>query len=190
MYGLIAEGLLGVKPEVAAHARMGLIILIPWSAFIGWRRYLQGILIRYDHTREIGMGTAARALTLTTIAVLLYFTTHLPSIVVAATAIIISVGTEASIIHWLSRDVILRHLSRDGDSTSEPLTMKKLRAFHFPLTATTMVSLLIMPLVSAGIARGPSGFGAGGLRSRFCDPVLAPSGHLLPPGGRNHPLQG
>jgi len=153
MYGWVAGSLLGVKPAVAEAARAGLIILIPWSAMIGWRRYLQGILIRHGQTRAIGVGTSARVTALALTAFGLYLGTSLPSIVIAATALMAGVAVESALIHWLSRDVIARHFSQPGTSNEPPLTMKKLVSFHFPLTATTMVNLLIMPLVSAGLAR-------------------------------------
>ncbi len=153
LYGVVAEGLLGVKPEVANAARAGLIILIPWSAMIGWRRYLQGILIRNGRTRSVGVGTTARVLTLVIMSVILFTTTKLPSVVIASIAIILSVGMEASVIHLLSRDVIRTAFRDKTASQSEPLTMKKLISFHAPLSATTMVNLLVMPLVNAGLAR-------------------------------------
>ena len=76
--------------------------------------------------------------------------------VIASTAIMAGVTLEASVVHWLSRDVIARHFGAGRVSTEEPLSMKKLVSFHFPLTATTMVNLLVMPLVSAGLARTPN----------------------------------
>lgn len=153
LYGLVVEGVMGVKPAVADAARSGLIILIPWSAMIGWRRYLQGILIRHGRTRAIGLGTSARVATLTVLAISLFHWTHLPSIVIASIAIISSVAVEASCVHWLSRDVIVRHFRGNEPSSAEPLTMRKLIGFHVPLSATTMVNLLVMPVVSAGLAR-------------------------------------
>jgi len=152
-YDVVVQGMLGVKPDVAIAARAGLIILIPWSAMIGWRRYLQGILIRHGRTRSIGLGTTARVATLVVMAVILFRFTHLPSVVMASIAVILSVGVEAGFIHWLSRDVISVHFMRSEPSPEAPLTMKKLIGFHVPLSATTMVNLLIMPLVNAGLAR-------------------------------------
>ena len=168
IYGWIAGTLLGVKPAVADAARGGLIVLIPWSAMIGWRRYLQGILIRHGQTRPIGLGTTARVIALIVTALGLYMTTNISSTVIAATALTAGVAVESSLIHWLSRDVIARHFGKDVATDEPPLTMRKLIAFHFPLTATTMVNLLIMPLVSAGLARtnhpvlALAGFGVAG----------------------------
>lgn len=168
LYGVVAETLLGVKADVAAAARAGLIILVPWSAMIGWRRYLQGILIRHGHTRAIGLGTTARVSALAITAVGLYFFTQFPSIVIAASALTAGVATESALVHYLSRDVIARHFIGAKVSAEQPLTMRQLAAFHFPLTATTMVNLLIVPLVSAGLARTDhpvlalAGFGVAG----------------------------
>jgi hypothetical protein len=156
LYTLMAEGLMGVKHSVAVAARVGLMILTPWSALIGWRRYLQGLLIRYGQTRSVSVGTTARVFALSVTAISLYFGSHLPSIVIASLAIMSGVALEAAVVHWLSRDVIARHFALSIKSTEEPLSMRKLAAFHFPLTATTMVNLLIMPLVSAGLARTPN----------------------------------
>ncbi len=156
LYTVMAEGMMGVEHSVATTARVGLMILTPWSALIGWRRYLQGILIRHGQTRSISVGTTARVLALLITSITLYQTTHLPSMVIASTAIMAGVTLEASVVHWLSRDVIARHFGAGRVSTEEPLSMKKLVSFHFPLTATTMVNLLVMPLVSAGLARTPN----------------------------------
>jgi len=153
IYHLITENLMGVKPEVANTARQALIVLIPWSALIGWRRYLQGILIRHGRTRSISLGTSARVSTLLLLSIILVRTTHLPSILIAATAIITSVATESAFVHWLSRDVIRQYFRTQVESSEEKLTMRKLVSFHIPLSATTMVNLLVLPLVNGGLAR-------------------------------------
>ncbi len=155
LYDVVTLSLLGVKPAVAKAAHLGLIILIPWSGLIGWRRYLQGILIRNGRTRAIGLGTTARVSALLLVAIILFYSTTLPSVVIASIAIIISVATEAAFIHWLSRDVIASHFGMRNVASDEPLTMKKLVGFHVPLSITTMVNLLVLPLVNAGLARTP-----------------------------------
>jgi hypothetical protein len=168
LYGFVAGTLLGVKPAVAAAARAGLTILVPWSALIGWRRYLQGILIRHGQTRSIGLGTTARVTAMTVTAISLFLTTSLPSTVIAATALLAGVGVECGLIHYVSREVIAKYLSRNEDTGEPPLTTRQLAAFHFPLTATTMVNLMVVPLVSAGLARTEhpvlalAGFGVAG----------------------------
>jgi progressive ankylosis protein len=156
LYWLITTSLLSVPQPVAEAARIGMIIMIPWSAFIGWRRYLQGILIRYGRTRLIGIGTTLRVLSVIVTALVLFLTTNLPGISIAAGALVISVAAEALFAHVVSRDVIRKEfLLGDGAPPETPLTMRKLFSFHMPLTMTTMVMLMGGPVVSAALARTP-----------------------------------
>lgn len=151
IYPILAERIMGVPALVAERARLGLALMIPWSGLIGWRRYLQGILIRNGQTRLIGYGTAIRVLTMFASAFFLYFVSHLPSIQIAAISLDLAVGAEALFAHWASRPTIREEFTEERDGM--PITMRKLRQFHFPLTATTMVSMMGTPVVSAALAR-------------------------------------
>jgi progressive ankylosis protein len=156
LYWVVSLRILGLPPDVAEAARLGMMIMLPWSAFIGWRRYLQGIMIRYGETRMIGIGTAIRVLALAVVALALFWTVEMPSIAVVAIGLIASVVAESLFIHWASRRVIAEHLAHDRpEDDSPPLTQRKLLTFHLPLTATTMVMLLGMPAVSAALSRAP-----------------------------------
>ncbi|MEZ0326165.1 MAG: hypothetical protein ACAH95_09675 [Fimbriimonas sp.] len=152
LYTLIIEGVMQIKHEVAAAARPGMAILTFWSAAIGWRRYLQGILIRSGLTRVIGFGTLSRIVTISTTAYLLHVNTNWSGVVIAACALMLSVAIETLFIHIVSRPTV-HDLRRKEPIEGEPLTMHRLMAFHFPLTATTMVKLLVFPIIGAGLAR-------------------------------------
>ncbi|HEY0865940.1 MAG TPA: hypothetical protein VGE01_01100, partial [Fimbriimonas sp.] len=151
VYDLIVYRVMDVPEEVGAAARSGLMIMLPWSALIGWRRYLQGILIRNGYTRTIGLGTAVRVSVMAVSSVSLYLASSLHSIVVVATALILSVGAEAAFIHAVSRRVV-RELTRRSEP-DEPIENRRLAAFHFPLTATTLVTMLASPLITAALSR-------------------------------------
>jgi len=155
LYWVVTEQIIGLKPAIAETARTGLILMIPWSAFIGWRRYLQGLMIRNGQTRLIGFGTAVRMTTMGVVAGTLYFLSNLESIPIVAAALVCGVGAEAAFAHWASRRTIQNDLDFD-DPTLKPLTQKSIFKFHVPLTLTTMVTLLGQPLVSAALARSPS----------------------------------
>lgn len=155
LYWLVTEQIIGLKHPIAEAAHVGLIIMIPWSAFIGWRRYLQGLMIRHGQTRMIGFGTAIRMGTMGLVCAALYFLTGWPSIPIVATGLVCAVGAEAAFAHWASRKTIRENLSKD-ESSLKPLTERAIWAFHFPLTLTTMVMLLNQPLVSSALARSPS----------------------------------
>ena len=56
-YYVIAEGLLDAPPEIIEPARLGLIIMTPWTWSIAYRRLNQGVMIRFGHSNIIGIGT-------------------------------------------------------------------------------------------------------------------------------------
>jgi progressive ankylosis protein len=175
LWGLVTLGLLGVPPEVSEAARIPMAIMIPWSAFIGWRRYLQGILIRFGRTRLVGWGTGVRVATMALASFSLFISGWLTGVEVAAVALTCSVCTEALFIHWASRETVRTYLvspsplesGRGGETTLQPersghgeLTMGRLLRFHLPLTATTATFMASLPLSSAAIARAHDGVSA------------------------------
>lgn len=152
LYGSIMNNL-GYPAEVVAHGRLALIIMIPWSPLIGWRRYLQGILIRHKRTRMVGLGTAVRVCTLGFLGFLLYKFTYLPGVIVAATAIVCSVGAEALFAHIVSRSTIRDRFWEARDD--EVLSFSRLARFHLPLTLTTMVTMLTYPSIGRALNAAP-----------------------------------
>jgi hypothetical protein len=83
----------------------------------------------------------------------LYFGNVGNSITIAAVALTSAVAAEALFIHMASRSAISEKLVVDENVTA--LTLRRLFAFHLPLTATTMVMMLGGPAVLAGVARTP-----------------------------------
>lgn len=153
-YWFVTRQLMGVPGAVAAQGRIGLAAMVPWAGLIGWRRYLQGILIRNGRTKLIGLGTAVRVATMFASAFLLYWTVHLPSIEIAGIALVCAVGAEALFAHWASRETVRQQFT--SDEPGEPISMSKLRRFHLPLTATTMVMMLGSPVISSALSHTPN----------------------------------
>jgi hypothetical protein len=159
LYDLVTLSILRIPEPVAEAARIPMAILIPWSPFIGWRRYLQGVLIRHGRTKLIGRGTWVRVLTMGGVCFGLFFTLDLSGMTIAAIGLVSSVCAEAMFIYWASRETVhqkFRIVDPDGGEVSA-LTMGKLVRFHFPLTATTMTYMLSLPLTGAAIAQAPDG---------------------------------
>ncbi|MBN9503959.1 MAG: hypothetical protein BGO01_03100 [Armatimonadetes bacterium 55-13] len=154
LYWLLTEHVIGLDPRVSEVARPGLIVMIPWSALIGWRRYLQGLMIRNGQTRLIGMGTAVRMTTMALVAGGLYFLGSLSSIMVVSIGLVCAVAAEAGFAHWASRPTVASSLAFDEPGL-RPLSQRFLAHFHLPLSLTTMVTLLGQPMVSTALARSP-----------------------------------
>lgn len=166
LYWPIVGGLLHQDARVVQALHIPLIIMIPWSGFIGWRRYLQGIMIRHGDTKVIGIGTTVRVATMAGVGFGLYFFAPLPGLVIVATALVSSVIAESVFIHFASKPTLRREFDGPETSSDEGLTMAKLAWFHLPLTASTMVTLLALPFTGVALA----------LTSQ---PILAPAAWLV-----------
>jgi hypothetical protein len=133
-------------------------IMIPWAAFVGWRRFHHGILIRFSNTRPVGLGTSVRVASVFLIGSALYLWTNLPGLTLAAFALLGSVVAETVFIHFVTQSTIREHLDPlIGTAEDVGITMKRLWDFHYPLTLATMTMILGMPFVSAALARSPDG---------------------------------
>ncbi|MCH7905251.1 MAG: hypothetical protein IH944_11905 [Armatimonadetes bacterium] len=156
-YWILIERWIGADHEVAVVLRTPMLILIPWAAFVGWRRYLHGVLIRFDNTRPVGMGTFIRVVTVVVVGIGVFLSTLLPGLTIAAIALLSSVAAETVFIHFVSRPIIRKHLDPTKGQPDGDLSLRKLSEFHFPLTAASATMILSMPLVSWALASSPNG---------------------------------
>ena len=88
LYYLVVVRIIGAPAEIVEPARIGMIIMIPWTWAIAYRRFNQGALIRFGHTRAVGLGTVIRLTAGGTVMAIGYLIHDLPGIVVATGAII------------------------------------------------------------------------------------------------------
>ncbi|MBC8067165.1 MAG: hypothetical protein IAG13_02435, partial [Deltaproteobacteria bacterium] len=63
IYPWLVGEVIGVPDPVLRAARLGLALVLPWPWAIAWRRFNQGILIRFGHARAVGLGTGLRLAT-------------------------------------------------------------------------------------------------------------------------------
>lgn len=150
----VTQGLLGLKPDVAQAAWLPFAIMIPWSACVGWRRYLQGLMIRHGRTRPIGVGTFVRVSAICLVGFGLMQSVDWPGILVAGVALMTSVFSEAVFMHIVSRPLIREVYAVDTGGASS-VTLREMFRFHLPLTGSTMVTLAALPMISATLALAP-----------------------------------
>lgn len=153
LFQIIVETVMGIPPPVAAAARPGMKILTLWSAFIGWRRFYQGVLIRQGQTRWIGYGTLARLISSAGTAIALVLLAQLSGVSIAALALMVGVIVEALFVTVAAQKTVAAILGRSdpGDSVSLGYVAK----YHTPLAATSLLTLLAQPVIGAGLARMP-----------------------------------
>ncbi|MDQ2985896.1 MAG: hypothetical protein M3R13_04140 [Armatimonadota bacterium] len=156
LFGWITGRLMGVPENVSEAALPGFRILLLWSACIGWRRFLQGVLIRYGETKKVGFGTFVRMAAMSAAAAGLYLISDLRGIEIAAISLMAAVAAESLYIHMVAGPVIREKLELIEDTGDPQLTMRKLVAFHAPLTATTAVMMIGSPVVAWALAKAPN----------------------------------
>jgi len=118
LFDWIVPGAMGVPADIAAAARPGMRIMTLWSAAIGWRRFYQGILIRFGQTRRVTYGTTIRLTFSGGVAALLAWQGDLSGVAVGSCALMSGVLAEAALVTWLVRPTLARHLTSTSTSTS------------------------------------------------------------------------
>ena len=153
VFDLVVRRWLGTPSEVARWIQPGLQIMVLWSAAIAWRRFLQGILIAFGRTRTVAWGTALRLLTSGGTAIGLALWGGWPGVHLGATALMIGVVAEAIYATWAVRPLLRTELAANQPGARQPLTYRALLEFHLPLASTSVLTLLMQPLVTACLAR-------------------------------------
>ncbi|MBN1335719.1 MAG: hypothetical protein JXB39_07140 [Deltaproteobacteria bacterium] len=153
VYSLVVDGLLGVPPEVSVAARPGLLLMLPFAPAIAWRRFQQGVLVRFGRSRAVGAGTAVRLLA-DVVVLVLGVRAGLPGVMVGTAAIATGVVVEAIYASTRVRSVVRGPLTA-APPADPPLTWRAFRAFYVPLMLSPMIALAGAPLVSAALARMP-----------------------------------
>lgn len=154
LYGLVTRAIMGQPENISLAARPALGIMLLWTAAIGYRRFLQGILVRAAQTVRVSWGTAVRLSSLLVAAVLLVRVRLVPGVQVAAIAIMVGVISEAIATRLFASDAV-RAIAPAAEGTA-PLTQRDILRFHAPLAATTLLTLLAPPLTSLALARLPN----------------------------------
>ncbi len=99
------QGIIGLPDDVARLTYGALLILLPWPAAIGYRRFFQGLLIRAGLTRLVAYGTLVRLAVMTSTAVVLFVVFALPGAYVGAAALSAGVCFEAVASRFRQRSI-------------------------------------------------------------------------------------
>ena len=153
------SALLHLPTDVDRLARVGLALLAPWPAAIGYRRFHQGLLIRAGRTRQVAHGTIVRLAAMAATAAGLYVSGRVPGAWVGCAALSAGVCTEALVARFMARHEVARFRA-EGDAATPPerrLSYRGIASFYWPLAATSLLALAVQPLMTffMGRARAP-----------------------------------
>jgi hypothetical protein len=153
LYYFVARTLIGVPEAVVESGKLGLMLITPWTWAIAYRRFQQGVLIRFGYSQVVGLGTVVRLTGGGIILVAGYLMGSVQGVAVGAVAQAVGVVSEAVFIGLRVRPVLDRELKHAP--LGEPLVWKKFSNFYIPLAMTSFLGLLWQPLGSAALSRMP-----------------------------------
>lgn len=157
LFNLVIEQWMNVPEALHSPILLGSRIMILWSAAIAYRRFMQGILIRFGETHYVSKGTLLRLFSAAGTAGVLAIFSDLPGVAVGTLALQAGVISEAIYAHWAAKGVIARKLGEHNSKESdEELRYMELVNFHWPLAASLLLFMLARPMISAALARSPN----------------------------------
>lgn len=154
LFDVVVGSWLGIPEELHEPSRIGLLIMTPWTWAIAYRRFQQGVLIRFGRARAVGLGTAVRLSTVGLVLAAGFLHGDLPGIVVGTLAIASGVTMEAIFSGLAVRSVRRGPLER-APLAEPPLRWPSFMSFYTPLVLTSLLILLAQPIGSAAMGRLP-----------------------------------
>ncbi len=140
--------LMELPTNVARLTHTSLLLLLPWPAAIGFRRFYQGILIGSNLTRRVAYGTAVRLITMTG-AALIFYSLKIKGAFVACAALSTGVVFEAAASRIMAHSTIKSLLKiKAPPKNVKPLTYRFITKFYYPLSIMSILSLGVHPIVT------------------------------------------
>lgn len=154
LYSLVFRGLIGAPEEVVEAAWLAFAVMLPWSFGTGYRRFLQGVLIRFGHSRVVIWGTFVRLGSVVVLLGIAYATSLLAGAVAGALAIIVGVLGEMGYTQLRAAPVIReRLLGRPLEGRA--MTLPRFLGFFTPLVTMTVLTMVVQMLVTVALGRMP-----------------------------------
>jgi hypothetical protein len=153
LYDLVVVKLLGAPEEIIESARIGLAFMLPWTWSIAYRRFQQGVMIRFGHSKAVGIGTMVRLATDVVVLGSGLLIGTIPGYIIGPATQGLSTLAEA-IYSVLRVRPILKYQLKPAKKAEE-LKWKAFFAFYIPLALTSFLSLVWQPIGSAALSRMP-----------------------------------
>ena len=156
VYDFLTLTLMGLPPEVADITHGALWFFLPWPAAIGYRRFLQGVLIRSGQTRLVAYGTVIRLFGMAGGALFGFLVLDIPGAWVGALSLASGVTSEAAAARFMAASTVRALLAGERDGSSREMPYREIAAFYFPLALTSMIGLAVHPMLTFFMGRSVS----------------------------------
>ena len=145
VFRFVAQDVVALPEGVARLAHGALVVMLPWPAAIGYRRFYQGVLIRHNQTRRVALGTVVRLVSMALAGGGLFLLSPLPGATVGGAALAVGVVAEAVASRIMAAGAV-RTLRAGPDG--ESLSQGEIGRFYLPLALTSVLTLGVNPVVT------------------------------------------
>ena len=154
VYDVLMLSLMGVPEPVAEITYGALWFFLPWPSAIGYRRFLQGVLIRAGKTKLVAYGTLIRLAAMVVAALTGYFVLDMQGAWVGALALASGVTVEAVVARFMAANTVRSILAGEWDQSEQPrIRYRDIAEFYFPLALTSLIGLTVQPLLTFFMGR-------------------------------------
>ena len=153
VYDAIMLGLVGLPEPVAELTYGALWIFLPWPAAIGYRRFLQGVMVRAGKTRLVAYGTVFRLVAMSVGALVGALLLDIPGAWVGALALSSAVVGEAIVVRLMAGPTIRDVLAREPLEGRDSLDWGEILHFYYPLALTSFIGLAVHPMLTFFMGR-------------------------------------
>lgn len=156
LYEWVYLQVFGATPEIAAAARPAMLWMVFWPAFIAWRRYYQGIMIRNKQGRWLGWASIGRLSAFASLLLIGYWQNGLGP-AVAARALVGGLLAEALLAQVFAyRSGSVASFASQQDPKL-PQSLPALTSYYLPLASTMMIVWGGRAMLVAVVARAVDG---------------------------------
>jgi len=146
VFRFLTGTLLNLPEQVAALTYGAVMLMLPWPSAIGYRRFLQGTLVRHDMTRRVAYGTVVRVLFMAIGAAVGSLVLGLPGAQAGALGLTTGVVAEAIASRLMAAGIVAELLAGRRDSmVSAPVSQAEIASFYFPLATMSILAMAIHP---------------------------------------------
>jgi len=154
LYYVIVQKVLNVPTDLIQPARIGLMIMVPWSWAIAYRRFNQGVLIRFGRSSAVGFGSLVRLVSAYLVLAIGYLYGSISSVAIASIALVVGHVAESIYIAIRTHPVLCKQLMLES-SVEQFLTFHTFSTFYIPLSVTQILFTLAAPITCAALSRMP-----------------------------------
>jgi hypothetical protein len=158
VFGWLTGTLMRLPDEVVRLTRGALWCYVAWPAAIGYRRFLQGVMIRAGRTRLVAYGTGIRLAAMATAGTVCALISELPGAWIGALALNAGVVAEAVVSRFMAAGTLReirggrwtapRDRSGAGAGSGDSLRYRDITAFYIPLALTSLIGLSVQPMLT------------------------------------------